>query len=209
MKYLGKNKKNLLVGVGIVALAVVSVIAITVFVKNQPPGTMIVVEHTPRKAKVFIDGSAKSSKTKVLPGEHKIAVSMDGFETFVEEVNVKEGEVVTVYAVLNSNAYYTANWYDEHPEDDQLKERLIDRSYIAQGEKIKKNFPIMDMLPYVGPRGAFQVDYGKSTKEDTQAIYISYYTDVGREKAEQWIVDQGYKLDDFEIIYRQKEYGGN
>ena len=33
------------------------------------------------------------------------------------------------------------------------------------------------------------------------------YNDVGKQKALSWIEAQGYDINDYEVIYRQEEYG--
>ena len=173
MKFIERNKK-LVIFLSIFTGLIIILFAGYFIISNlNAPSSTIIVQYTPQKATVYINGEKKSNENKVSPGEYTVKVSLDGFAPYEKKVSIKDEETITLYAILESNAYYTANWYKENPKDAELRERLTDRAYIARGKEIEKNFPIMKILPYVGPRGGFRVDYGIGTIPDSQAIYIS------------------------------------
>jgi serine/threonine protein kinase len=76
-------------------------------VKVKTPDGVIVLEKVPKDSEILVDGSkitfawpggGKPVEIRAVPGQHRVEVSKDGFQTFGAEVAIKTGgsEVVTV-----------------------------------------------------------------------------------------------------------------
>lgn len=167
----------------------------------------VTFEFTPSVASLYLDDKKVSSSSKVVPGTYIASVRYDGFEAYEETFTIDNDATYTVYAVLVSNDSSTANWYQENTPDDLERQRILNRQLLLESERIEQNFPIREILPYLGPSGAYRIDYGQGSRgADTQAVYIRYYTERGKELANEYIESSGYKLADYEIIYEQEEF---
>lgn len=165
------------------------------------------VTITPESSQITIDGKQASSSNRIRPGAYVVSVEKEGFHSYEESVDVGSNEVIDLYVALEPSSDETQGWYDENPEDAGALERVLDNQYTQEATTITENFPVISILPYIAPRGAYTINYGLSQQADTQAIYISYYTDVGRDLALQYIRDNGFNPDDYEIIYEKMEIG--
>ena len=199
MKYLGKSK--ILIALSVVLFTIIAV-SVWYYIQDTGKTATINVKYAPLSANISIDGRSGSDSNRVTPGSHEVIVSRDGFASYEETVEVADGEIETIYAVLESNSAETAGWYDEHEADAEAAQSAKDARYVKAAEEASKEFKISAILPYTGPKYSYQINYGVSeTREDAQAVFITYYTDTGKEAAKQYIIDNGFSLDDYEIVY--------
>lgn len=202
MRFIVRYKKLLVISVSAIVLGLFIWFTVDYAARNAT----IIVEYTPSSSSVKINGRSASANNRIRPGQYTVEVIRDGFESYSETVTVDKGQTSTIYAVLESNREDTADWYKEHPQDAKKREQILDARFTTQSAEIEKNFPISAVLPYIPPRGAYRIDYGAGSEPGSQAVYISYYTEVGKKLAEERIVEMGYKLEDYEIIYRKENY---
>ena len=200
MRYTGLNKKPIFIVVGLFVV-MVAIIVFMAFQEAKKTAT-ILVEFSPLSAEVTLNGKKGSDTNKVVPGKYTVVIKKDGFESYSEDVTVAKGDSETIYAVLESNSSETADWYDNH-EDDYTKAGEISSGQAtkAMAEEMEK-FQISAILPHAGDKNIYNINYGESkTKENSLAVFITYYTDIGKEAANKYITDAGYNLDDYEIVY--------
>lgn len=202
MKFIGDHKKEI--------IAIGAVIGLGLFgwlvYYSLTYRATIFIDFTPSDAKVKLDGKKGSDKNRLKPGEYKIEVSRDGFESHKETIKVNSGEEVTVYAALKPSSQETEGWYGDKASEYQKREKILSDKYDADSEKAMENFKIVKILPFTGPGGGYQIDYGVGSDPNTQAVYISYYTDVGKKLAQDYIKDQGYDLKNYEVKYKKKSF---
>lgn len=203
MRFFVEHKKSILI---IIGLAVAGLVTWTVYYLTAYNASLV-IKHTPQDASVIIDGRPASVENRIKPGDYTISVVFDGFTTYRETIYVASGQEAVVYAILEPKTERTANWYSDNASDGQLREQLLDERYIQDYEAAEAAFPIMSILPYIPPRGVYQIHYGMGTEPNTQAVYISYYSEEGKQLAEEYITDNGFKLEDYEIIYKKQEFG--
>ena len=201
IKSIVKNK-YFIVGCIIVVLGLLTWATID----NIRKSVTVTFEYTPSNASLYINDKKVGIKTKITPGTHKASVRQAGFATYDEEIIVTKDETRTVYAVLEPNTDETANWYEEHPRDDEKRQQIYNKLATIDSERLFKNFPIKSILPYVGPSGGYRLDYGQGSNKNTQAVYVRYYTEKGKQLAQDYIKSEGFKLEDYEIIYEQLDF---
>lgn len=202
MKSIVRNK-FFLIGCVLVILGLLAWGTIDSIRKNAT----VTFEYTPSVATLYLNDKKVSASSKVVPGTYTASVRYEGFETYEETFTVEKDATYIMYAVLVSNDPSTATWYEEHTADDLERQRIFNAQLLAESERIEKNFPIRAILPYVGPSGAYRIDYGQGTGgNQTQAVYIRYYTQRGRELANEYVESSGYKLADYEVIYEQQDF---
>ena len=89
--------------------------------------------------------------------------------------------------------------------DYSISQSLNDQAYDDSQAQMLKDFPIVKILPLVGPYETYRVDYGVSpTKPGQTAVYITYLGNDDKQAALDAIKKAGYNPDDYEIIYKPK-----
>ena len=175
-------------------------------IDNVRKSATVLFEYTPSNASLFLDDRKVSTSTKVVPGTYKASVRQEGFTSYDEEITIAKDATYTVYAVLESNSAETASWYTDNPRDDEKRQQIYNRLATIDSDRLFKNFPIKSILPYIGPSGGYRLDYGQGSNPATQAVYVRYYTEKGKQLAQDFITSQGFKLEDYEIIYEQLDF---
>ncbi len=172
---------------------------------SSPKGT-ITAEVAPEGATISIDGREMSSEVTVETGDHTVEAKMDGFATQSQQVDLKEGQTLKVGFVLESNSPETADWYTEHPEDQQLAEVILGQLSDFNTESAIQTNPLLQQLPYSysdGNSGFVNIDHGVPVKGSSQpAIYVSARTPLARQEAVAWIRSQGYDPTTMDIIFK-------
>lgn len=201
MKSIVKNKKFLVIF--LIALTVVSIIIGIVTVNQQKKNATIIIQFAPKSARAFINHKQARETNRVAPGEYTITVTRDGFDSYEEKISLTKDSERIIYAVLTPNTDETRFWYENNKEDANLRERIFFRDFSTGSEDAEKKFPIMKDLPFIGPKRIYRIDYGKGSKEGTQALYITYYSSDAKQMALDWIKEKGYSIEDYEIFYKE------
>lgn len=163
----------------------------------------IEVKFAPSSAKVTIGGrGASAGKTQVIPGKYEIKITREGFAEYKTEVEAKKGETTLVEAVLQSNDSSTANWYQENLEDYGIAQSIGDGQADRAYDELIKKFPIAKDLPLNGLYNSYQVFYEIADNARGYAVTVDYQSAEAKVQAVQAIKGKGYKLEDYDIIYR-------
>ena len=201
MKYTGTNKRTVIIVTIIVTTVLLGVLGFLTIQHIKKTAT-ITIEYAPVSATAFINNKKASKDNKVEPGTYEVVIKKDGFRTNTQKVTVKNKEIKTVLAVLSPNSDSTKDWYSNNEEDQNMAQYIFDSKAAEDAAAAASSFKISSILPYIGPKYSYRIDYGVSKKKKSkQAVYISYYTDSGKKAAQDYIVSKGYKLEDYEIIY--------
>jgi hypothetical protein len=195
------TRKQLTILAAMVVLTLIIGFTVTSLFK-KPANISIVV--APSTAVLTIDGKpAKSGNSHVPPGAHTLKARFDGFSTVTQKFTAVDGKVLSLNALLNPNSTVGYDYLNQHPEEQHNREALGGKLFAQGTEKAAKKTPIIVSLPYYDR--FFRVDYGPSTKNpsDTTAttLYVTYYTDEGRQEADDWLTLEGVNTATAEIIY--------
>lgn len=195
----------------LVILVVIVVAGLTVFSLMKPKPDVDFV-FSPSVSKAVVDGKkgVKQGKVYLAPGKHTVKVSFPGFADKSQTFSVTASSVqkVTVLLIPNSQAGY--DWLNAHPSEGALRENIGSQNYLSEDQQRLKKYPIIKDLPHVD--NFYRIDSGKSQMHPNDstavAIYITFYSEEGKQQALQWMSFKGYNPADYEIIYQDKTSQG-
>jgi len=151
---------------------------------------------------------AREGTIKVRPGKYTVTFTHKGFASTSQETTVGKGETNYIGVVLASNSIDTAKWNDTHKSDAAKAEGITGKNQEIQAQKLQKKYPILKDLPFID--NEYRVDYGKSQQNpddiNSVAIYVTYYTDSGKQQAIDWMKFKGYDPTKLETIFVQKPF---
>lgn len=169
------------------------------------------IEATPLSSSVSIDGHhANQGVTKLKPGTLTITVSLSGFNKFTKRVAVVKGDNKYVGAILKSNNADTANWYETHPADQTMAEKIASKQFDATSQKQVAAEPFLKEIPYIAAGFEFKVDYGvPAPGSNKPIIIIQADTQTARADALTWIRSRGYDPATLNIVYTTSDSTNN
>lgn len=155
-----KFKVSIIVAVTIIILCVISyIVYLNIF------SAKINFLIAPKNATVSVnnENAPTSGIKRVQPGNYTITVSMPGFKTQSQDITISSGQTTNIYLGLNSNDPSTANWYIEHPEDQERLDQIGSLVYSETEQFLVQNYPIISQLPYLS--SSFTIGYESSLKQ--------------------------------------------
>lgn len=199
-----------LIGGGIIL--VIIIISLASVVRDGLYSSTLYVEFTPLSASARLEGDYNQSldkhgEYKIRPGNYTVIIEKDGFDTYSQEFTVEAKKWKTVYVILEPNREDTMDWYETHPEDAEMRERLLDRVFDPNTEElqstIRDEVPQGISFPIYGPGVTYEINYGDSeTRPGGFALFATYYNDEGKELLDQRLRNlSGDGTIDYEIIY--------
>lgn len=174
------------------------------FIDKKPPNVELTL--APSVAKVVVDNSKtiKQGKFYLAPGHHTLSVTMKGFADRKIDFDTTDSKIIKLVSVLVPNSPVGDKWLTDHPDESLRREGLGGQQFDQQASDLSKNMPLVSKLPFIDQ--FYRVDYGVSQispNDSTQAaIYITYYSDTGKQQALDWLKFQGYDPAKLEIIYK-------
>ena len=178
---------------------------ITLRGSDLPQGKLNVLV-APAEANVLLDGSSiKSGERYVDIGPHKIKITMSGFKSYENIVNITQADETYVGVILDPNSPNTKDWFEDHPDDQKLSEGINDQQVDSSSAEVTRKYPIFVRLPVVFGNGA-----GGLTKIGSEAalnnsgkpsigIYAS--TPGQRQQALDWISNRNYTISDLDVVF--------
>ena len=140
------------------------------------------------------------------PGDYDIKVYATNFSDKTQKVNVKNGEVTSVYIKLDPSNNAGELLLKDRDEAKIREEVSTNLYYLSSSAQNDQN-PIMKYLPAV--TADWRVDYGNSVSkpDDPSAItvYVTTYSDQDRQLALNWIKSKGVDPASLDIVYRYFE----
>ncbi len=158
----------------------------------------------PTKSKITVNNqAARQGANKIRPGAKNITVSMDGFASVTQQIDIKRGENKDVDVVLVSNSARTANWYFTHPEDESKAEGISSKHYDALAQQALQKTPLIKLLPFVAGGLEFRVDYGNKpgVNNGLPVIFITAPTQQSQQNGLNWIRSVGFDPTAYKIEY--------
>lgn len=187
----------------IIPLVLLALVIVAAFWARSYP-SKITIEVSPADSVVTINGKKRNKGTiNVRPGVYSIVFSRQGFTIESKSVSVAKGETKYVGVSLVSNSPATANWYTNHPSDAKMLEGISSKNYDLFSAEQTKKYPLIKNLPFIDR--LYRVDYGRSQTYPNDptavAIYVKYYSELGKQQALEWLEFKGYSPNNIEIIY--------
>lgn len=150
------TRKQLIIGV-IILFFIICIFAIITFIIDLPKTTKISILVSPTDSKVTLNQVQYSSgNQKVIPGEYKIKIERQGFNTEETEIKIGKNEHKYIYYCLKPDEEHK-NWFKEHKKDqeacDQVNQALNE---IQKSETMQD--PIFSVTPYHSDEKRFYID---------------------------------------------------
>ncbi|HSW37390.1 MAG TPA: hypothetical protein VLG37_03425 [Candidatus Saccharimonadales bacterium] len=170
--------------------------------------TGVQLDIVPSDAEVLIDSKihSKLGATKLTAGIHNLKVSRRGFASAEVRFSVSDGKITGLNLALKPSSSVGEKWLKDHPEETLKAEGFSGAAFDQQVNTIRQTTPLIASLPFTDQ--LFRVDYGASKlyPQDSTAvaIYITYYSEDGKQQALDWIRFKGYDPAKLEIIYESK-----
>lgn len=200
------SRKKLLIGVVVaffvIAIGVISYIA---WYKSTYSAALSLI-YTPASAIATANGqTVQSGTTAMKPGTYTIIIKKSGFSTSTNKVTLTKNNTSTVTAILASNSPETSGWYNSHPADQSIKERIGAINSTNASSNLQQNFKVANILPPNGPD--YSISYGTSPDHQGQyALYISYTGgSQGQQDAVSVVSNQGYNAYNYEIVWTDND----
>lgn len=189
-----------------VVLPLLLIVLLLVFaLRNSRLNASLDVEVTPSKAGVKLNGkNTDHGLTKVAAGTFKVEVSMKGFETISKTVRLAKGERKYIGIILNPNSSDTQNWYLDNASDQKKAEGISSKNFDQNSKSQRELLPIIKILPFIDQ--FYRIDYGVSSNAPNDpsrvALYVTYYSEQGKQDAIDFLKFKRVDIEKTEIIYK-------
>lgn len=198
-----RNRRLSLIFAGLVLLAG-AVLALTLRGSSQSP-TLLSVLVAPAGATVKLDGKGiRAGDIKVAAGQHKLSAEKNGFASQTKDFTATAHQTTFAGLILAPSSAATANWYQNHPKDAELAQKVSNQLFDQAGKSAVSANPLLNKLPYIGAGEHFQIDFGvpsAASKTGQPAIYIRYDSEGAKADALAWIKSQGADASKLDIVY--------
>lgn len=172
---------------------------------NTRANATIQVEFTPKSSLASLNGKRISfGNHRIQPGNYEIIIEKQGFTTQTKRVAVKKDMTSYVGVVMQSNSPDTSNWYETHPEDMMLIERISSNEFNESTKNVTKDHPLLTSLPFTAPGFSFSVTSSQIDEKGEPIILIKYFTPQDRDDAVTWIRANGFNPDNMNIVYESE-----
>jgi hypothetical protein len=154
----------------------------------------------PEESRVSINNNVVDSDVKYLKkGWYEFKAEVKGFKKDTQRLYVNKDVTVNLLPEPNSDQAY--QWLNNNPSIQQKREEMGGMRAAQIGENYIKKTPIRKLIPRVDMFAPYAMDYGVEGNNYDTFIEIHDSSPVGREKALQWIRQQGYNPGDLDIRY--------
>lgn len=201
--YLGKYRRSILIGVIVLVVACISIaIYFNHLSAQQRRGKLPVpVEVVPRDAKVTVaTGEELPSRGEAYlkPGEYKVTVAREGFESQTRTLRVSADAVPYIYIGLVGKSKESADWQKAHQTEYQRLELLTVEKNREYNTLFKSTNPIVNVLPIKDPY--YSIDY--RNHDDKSVELIVWGTSPAKRRAAlEFLRTKGYEPTDYRIQY--------
>jgi len=196
-----KIEKYLAIGLSLLAILVIGWL-----VHESSLSAKLTLEVAPKgSSKILINGKGRRAGEESLkPGTYVVSISHPGFTTASQSIVLRKGDSQYYGVALTSNIASTASWYIDHPADKKLAEGISSKNSDQLFKNQESRLPLIKDLPFIDL--LYRIDYGPSIKKPNDssaiAIYIKYYSAVGKQQAIDWLKFKGYSVDKLEVVYQ-------
>lgn len=201
------SRRNVLITL-ISAVALIAIVI--VFYAIIPRGTLL-LSVAPEEFTITINGKNHNKKTgekiNVEPGEIKLAISREGFETLEKTLTVKNREEIEILEALTPKTD-EARELLKTEKSQAILQRLRVNETNTEAEDLTKTYPLIKELPIndkyytvaACPSEKFPNDASKV------AICVLLYEPAAKPYVDDDIKARGYDLSKYEVIYSDQSY---
>lgn len=186
----------------LIALLVVIVCWWLVGIISRAGKAQLTINVAPRAVDISINGKPGHGGVNYLkPGEYMVVAKKDGFSKVTKSVTVNSNQSVNM--LLEPQTQEAQDYLNNNPEERRAYENLTATIAQEKGDAQRASTPLILDLPYDDLEGPFSIDYGPDSKdgEGGVIILVSNSTAKGRQAALKWIMDQGQKPSELNIVY--------
>lgn len=153
-----------------IAFCIIVIFGILIYFSINHHFATINLLFTPISATATIDGKTYSSgNIRITPGHHELIIEKYGFETISTTLDLSPNQTTSAHFILNPNTDFTANWYNEHPDDAKLAEGINTYAFDSASAKLYQSYPALSKLPIKTDHFSL---YQSSCTEETACILI-------------------------------------
>jgi hypothetical protein len=177
-------------------------------VKQRSYTASVEIDAAPLSSTITIDGHhGHQGTTHIKPGIVTVTVARKGFKTSSTRLTISAHGSEYIGVILEPNSSDTAGWFDSHPDDQKMVEKISSRKFDINSKKQVEAEPFIKLLPYTGAGFEFQIDYGKPAPGTSKpVIIIQADTQEAKDDALLWIQGQGYDPSTMNITYTTSGY---
>lgn len=161
------NRKSIkpFIIIGIIASILLIGLIILIAIHSIINSATLDILVSPSSSTIYLDNhQVKNGLIKVTPGTHTIKAEKPGFESQSIEVTANRGQTTQGYIILTSNDSSTANWFNEHEDDQKVIEQIVGREFEKESDTFTADYPVIEFLPY--ETKTFSVGYGQCDDND-------------------------------------------
>lgn len=153
----------------------------------------------PTDSTIMVNGELmKAGEHRVKPGEYKIEVSRDGFESEVKLVLLEEGETKNVLMALTPNDPSTMDWYYTHEEDATIADGVASQEYVEYAEEMAEEEDIVENLPVY--TYGYILGYGDCSEKEVTDFCVVIRAEFGyRDEAVEYLRGTGKDLAKYRV----------
>lgn len=198
------------------SVLVLAFIVWMVFAIIDTTKTTVTIHTSPRHVTITINDDKYSdvesgSDFSVVGDEASITVSREGFTDYtVTHAFTEDEESNTLYIALEP-ATFEAEQLLATPDEANHRESIVTDAYLQLLDVMEENHPILSELPQYGRY--FTMSQGVSQQHPNDRTSFALYVDIydafeqeGRQEALEFLRENNYNPDDFEIIFRVEQY---
>lgn len=207
----GKKSIIVVLVLAVVATAIVLIVNVSKDQSAQDETGALTVTSSPKTVDVKIGdkefGGVDTGDTLSAPAGKRveIEISHEGFEPFTKKVTLSADQTTKVNARLRPLTDDAQALIDEEEDLDFQKDET--EKYLRDAEKAYRDYPILSDMPKHG--NLFSAYQGVAKKPGYDfAIYVQLYSgheDQGRDEFNDWMSEEEYDTDDYEIIEQVRD----
>jgi len=199
---LERNRGAVLIGAAVILIVLVLVGGRLMF--RGAPEAKLVLTSIPNDLTLTLDGHQvpANGELKVRVGEHTLTGARKGFQSYTQTVTV-EDDGLTYKMYLYANSAEGREWAEKHPEETLEAEAEAGRKYDEINQRLREKYPVLAVLPYIGPGFKATQAPSKSDPKNPEAISleIKLFLPEGKTKAMEWINGNGWDATSLDIIW--------
>ncbi|MCL1797365.1 MAG: PEGA domain-containing protein [Eggerthellaceae bacterium] len=216
-KFIDKIKKIHPIAWAFIGFVIIVIILAIIFSAKANSAATIDVLVSPSTATVTINGKAyENGQHDIKAGDYHVEVTHEDFETHTEEITIVPGENYELnirLAELKGDIEWY-EWYADRPEEDALQTAIASKNYEKMVEEFVAKYPIVSILPYYCTKYEdnyavyyeYKLYYKMTENDSNMILVIDDAAGNGREDALQYIRNNGFNPDDYQIEYNYQSY---
>lgn len=165
----------------------------------------VVLATSPSDSQITIDGNnIKSGKSYIKKGSHIFTAKRSGFDDYSTTVNITDDFKDSIILLLEPNSDEGYAFLKDNPKEQSIREGWGGLLANQDNNNRTDKTPLIKLLPFIDRE--YRVDYGSSSKTPNDniavSIIITFTTEASKQDALKWIENNGYNINDLEIIYK-------